>query len=80
MSKAIKVEDQVYQELDMIRGKGATFSDVVEGLLKLRIQVMELMNVLEGQLRYSGRQREQPDPLIKARADRADLETRTLQQ
>lgn len=52
MSKAIKVEDHVYQALDLLRAKRATFSDVVEGLLKLRQQTMELMNVLEGQLKY----------------------------
>jgi len=57
MSKAIKVEDQVYQELDLLRAKRATFSDVVEGLLKLRVRVMELMNVLEGELRYEDYQR-----------------------
>jgi len=52
MSKAIKVEDHVYQALDSLRTKRVTFSDVVEGLLKLRVQTMELMNALEGQLRY----------------------------
>lgn len=78
MSKGIKVSDQVYQELDLLRAKRVTFSDVVEGLLKMRLKAMELMNVLEGQLRYGGQQRDQSDPLRQATLERADLEQRTL--
>jgi len=55
MSKAIKVEDQVYQALDLLRAKGATFSDVVESLLQLRVKTLELMSVLEGSLRSGER-------------------------
>lgn len=56
MSKAIKVEDHVYQALDLLRAKRATFSDVVEGLLQLRVKTLELMNVLEGDLRNKERE------------------------
>jgi len=43
MSKAIKLDDHVYQELDQLRGKGETFSQVVERLLKIRMKTSELM-------------------------------------
>ena len=33
MSKSIKLEDQVYHQLDELRGKRETFSDVVAKLL-----------------------------------------------
>ena len=33
MSKTIKLEDQVYHQLDQLRGKRETFSDVVAKLL-----------------------------------------------
>ncbi len=57
MSKAIKVEDQVYQALDLLRAKRATFSDVVQGLLQLRVKTLELMNVIEGELRHKDGER-----------------------
>lgn len=52
MSKAIKVEDQVYQELDMIRSKGETFSQVVGRLLEARLKMFEALNMIEGVLKY----------------------------
>ncbi len=52
MSRAIKVEDQVYQELDMIRDKGETFSQVVERLLEARLKMFEMLSMVEGVLRY----------------------------
>lgn len=52
MSRAIKVEDQVYTELDMIRGKGETFSQVIETLLSGRKSMFEFLNMLEGQLNF----------------------------
>jgi len=33
MSKTIKLEDQVYHQLDNLRGKRETFSDIVAKLL-----------------------------------------------
>ncbi len=52
MSRAIKVEDQVYLELDNIRTKGQTFSQVIEELLAARLKLFETLNMIEGQLRY----------------------------
>lgn len=52
MSRAIKVEDQVYLELDMIREKGETFSQVVERLLQARLKMFETISMVEGVLRY----------------------------
>ena len=52
MSRAIKVEDQVYQELDMIRGKGETFSQIIERLLQARLKMFELLSMIEGALQY----------------------------
>ena len=52
MSKAIKVEDQVYRELDRLKAKGQTFSQVIEDILEARLKIFELLNVVEGQLKY----------------------------
>ncbi len=52
MSRAIKVEDQVYTELDQIREKGETFSQVVERLLEARLKMFETLSMVEGVLRY----------------------------
>ena len=52
MSRAIKVEDQVYQELDLIREKGETFSQVVERLLEARLEMFKMLSMVEGVLRY----------------------------
>lgn len=52
MSSAIKVEDQVYTELDLIRDKGETFSQVVERLLQARVKMFEMLSMVEGVLRY----------------------------
>ncbi len=78
MSRAIKVEDQVYQELYTIRTKEQTFSQVIEEILKARSQIFELLYVLEGQLNYREWQRAKFDAMTQARAERADLEARTL--
>ena len=63
MSKAIKVEDQVYNDLDQIRSKGETFSNVIVELLSARLRILELINVLEGQLKFREWQREQLEAL-----------------
>jgi len=52
MSRAIKVEDQVYTELDLIRGKGETFSQIIERLLEARLKMFETLNMVEGVLKY----------------------------
>lgn len=43
MSKAIKVEDQVYEELDQLRGKSETFSQVIQELLSNRSTMFEIL-------------------------------------
>lgn len=52
MSKVIKVEDHVYNELDVLRGKGETFSQVIDSQLKARVHIFNLITVLEGHLKY----------------------------
>lgn len=59
MSKAIKVEDQVYDDLDQLRGKGETFSQVIEGFLEARSKILEMVPDLESSLRYRQWQEDQ---------------------
>jgi len=63
LSRAIKVEDQVYDELDMIRDRGETFSQVVGRLLEARLKMFEVLSMIEGVLRYEKWKQEQ---LLKA--------------
>ena len=63
MSRAIKVEDQVYTALDLIRSKGETFSQVVERLLQAQLKMFEAISMLEGVLQYEKFKQEQ---LLKA--------------
>ncbi|MBA7572674.1 hypothetical protein ES708_14458 [subsurface metagenome] len=58
MSKVIKVEDKIYAQLDQLRVKGQTFSDVCEDLLKGRLLILEAMNALEGPIKFREWQRE----------------------
>lgn len=58
MSKVIKVEDQVYVDLDKLRGKSETFSLVIEALLSSRLQVFTMLDQLEVQLKYREWQQE----------------------
>ncbi len=53
MSKVIKVDDQVYEDLDKLRVKGETFGEIIAMLLNARIRVLELWSILEGQLKYA---------------------------
>jgi len=63
LSKAIKVEDQVYQELDKIRGKGETFSQVVETLLNGRQAALVFLDVLESTYNFREWQRQELERL-----------------
>jgi len=45
MSKAIKLENQVYDRLDQLRGKRETFSDIVAKLLRTREGVDTLIGI-----------------------------------
>ena len=66
MGKAIKVGEPVYLELDTIRTKGQTFSQVIEELLACRLKLFETLNMIEGQLRYQEwRQKELQKALSK---------------
>jgi len=65
LSKAIKVEDQVYQGLDKIRGKGETFSQVVETLLNGRKTVLNFLEILEGTYNFREWQRQELEKLQK---------------
>jgi len=52
MSKMLKVNDQVYSQLEALKVGHQTFSDVILELLTARLRIFELINVLEGQLKY----------------------------
>ena len=56
MSKAIKVEDRVYDQLERIRGKRETFSDVVAKLLTTKEGIDTLIQLWSDQ----GAERGQP--------------------
>ena len=79
MSKAIKVGDQVYAQLDELRAKGQTFSQIIEDMLKARLKVFELLNVLEGQLKYHEWQQKQLEKLQEANRSGDCPEVRYLQ-
>lgn len=59
MSKTIKVEEHIYDCLDLLRGKRETFSDVIKELLDSRKVIFEALNMLEGQVKYQAWKREQ---------------------
>ena len=49
MSKTIKLEDKVYDQLEQLRGKRETFSDVVAKLLTTKEGVDTLLRIWHGQ-------------------------------
>ena len=51
MSKTIKLENQVYYQLDRLRGKRETFSEVVAKLLTTKEAVDTMALIWHGQLR-----------------------------
>lgn len=59
MSKPLKVQDDVYQELDGLRRGRLTFSDVIDELLQLRRQVVGMVDKVWGSSVLS------PGPLAK---------------
>ncbi|MBA7588026.1 hypothetical protein ES708_30074 [subsurface metagenome] len=63
MSKAIKVEDKVYNSLDQLRVGRQTFSDVCEDLLQGRLLILEAMDALEGPVKFREWQRERLDEI-----------------
>jgi len=52
MSKAIKLDDQVYEDLDALRGKGETFGQVVEGLMGTRARLCQFLDAVEGSIKF----------------------------
>lgn len=52
MTRVIKLDTQVYSQVDKLRGKGETFSDVVEILLVLRNVVFHITSILERNTGY----------------------------
>ncbi len=52
MSKVIKVDDKVYEDLDKLRAKGETFGEIIAMLISARLRVLGLWSILEGQLKY----------------------------
>lgn len=52
MSKAIKVDDTLYNQLDRLKTGRQTFSDVINELLKARLTIFEALSALEGQLKF----------------------------
>lgn len=70
MSKTIKLEDQVYNQLDDLRGKGDTFSDVVQQLLRTREEIFDMIETLERNTDYVGYKQRQLQDLQAAVAGR----------
>jgi len=67
MSRAIKVEDKVYDELERMKEGRQTFSDIIEVLLVTRLKTLELFGVLEGQIKFRKWQDEQREKEAAAR-------------
>lgn len=63
-SKAIKVDEQVKGQLDQLRGKGETYSEVIAGLLSARLKVLEFISILEGQLKFHEWQKQKLDAIL----------------
>jgi len=57
-SKTIKVTEPVYLELDKIREKRETFSDVVNRLLEARPHILRAYDLIAGAAEYGRRQQE----------------------
>jgi len=50
MSKTVKLEDKVYHQLDQLRGKRETFSEVVLKLLAVKAGLDLTLNAWHGQV------------------------------
>ena len=61
MPKPIKLEEHVYDGVDELRGKGETFSQAVERLIQTRETVCELLDVLEGMIKFTEWKRKRED-------------------
>jgi len=65
MKKTVKLEDHVYDSLHAFRDKDETFSDAIERLLSARVNTCQLLDVLEGQIKFREWQREKLLKLIE---------------
>ena len=59
MSKTIRVEDNVYAELERLRDWKETFSQVIGKLTMTRAELYKFLDVIEGQIKFREWQREQ---------------------
>jgi len=80
MKHSIKLDDQVYLDLERIREKRETFSEAVERLLRVRYELALIASLVEGSKNYRDWKKEQEDPVRKAMLERAELDTRILKQ
>jgi len=58
MSKSIKVSEEVYDQLERLRHKRETFSDVVERHIKVRGLVLDAAEILESAEKFWKSQRD----------------------
>lgn len=58
MSKTIRVEDDVYLELEKLRDWKETFSQVIAKLTMTRGELCKLFDIIEGAIRFREWQRE----------------------
>uniref|UniRef100_A0A6M3Y2H7 Uncharacterized protein n=1 Tax=viral metagenome TaxID=1070528 RepID=A0A6M3Y2H7_9ZZZZ len=58
----VRVSEGVHGQLDAMRGKDESYNHVIESLLNARLKMLELISVLEGQIKY----REWQDERLKA--------------
>lgn len=66
MSKTIKLEDQVYDQLEELRVKHETFSQAVERLLELPRRIAQLGYIIEGGMKYQEfKDKREEDPVMK---------------
>ncbi len=71
MRKTIKVDEQVYNDLDNFREKRETFSQAIVRLLALMSKVGELRSILEGGIKYEQWRKDELDK-ISRQADAGD--------
>jgi len=74
----IRVDDELYHELEQMKIRGETFTSVIRDLLKTREIVFELITELEKGTKYQDWKHQQFEYITQARAERAELESRKL--
>lgn len=66
MSKTIRVEDNVYLELEKLRDWKETFSQVIGKLTLTREELCKLLDVIEGAIKFREWQREKNEQKKKS--------------